>query len=456
MLKLISATRTSVALSSIVGFIVGCTSGPVTTQINTKKNPVVSQPIQFQSPTQSIDNFLSSANQNLKDPRALKIKNNSLKVLLEQQIKVAQELNETGRLVLHPGHSYEFDLESFCVNAGIERPVKGDGLFLGNVEGSAKSWLPIVLRDYRAKGISQSDAQILVWSLLSKTRFDQLSAKNQDLMLKLFPDAPVRFGNSFVESHVASVIQAQVPSEIIAATEQLKKYKEILQDTSLKYSETEQVLSPLSSKTEASSVGWLKHEDGYYVHLQADGYQQVHVKIYVPEDIKANTHFEPTKHVALPGQGQRLSLSPNVIDHYKDKANQFIKNKGGVSAKETLFILKNPLDSFRIYEASQKAIQTTWSHLKSFNNYEDDNTDAFRHFIWSGLVAHEIGFEKAQEYLNAHEDFPNNNPEAKSMDLFNNAKGIEYSNNYNGGSFEKDLIQSGLDKVRDHELRWLK
>jgi len=173
MLKLISATRTSVALSSIVGFIVGCTSGPVTTQINTKKNPVVSQPIQFQSPTQSIDNFLSSANQNLKDPRALKIKNNSLKVLLEQQIKVDQELNETGRLVLHPGHSYEFDLESFCVNAGIERPVKGDGLFLGNVEGSAKSWLPIVLRDYRAKGISQSDAQILVWSLLSKTRFDQ-------------------------------------------------------------------------------------------------------------------------------------------------------------------------------------------------------------------------------------------------------------------------------------------
>ena len=69
---------------------------------------------------------------------------------------------------------------------------------------------------------------------------------------------------------------------------------------------------------------------------------------------------------------------------------------------------------------------------------------------------HEIGFEKAQEYLNAHEDFPNNNPEAKSMDLFNNAKGIEYSNNYNGGSFEKDFIQSGLDKVRDHELRWLK
>ena len=218
----------------------------------------------------------------------------------------------------------------------------------------------------------------------------------------------------------------------------------------------ERILSPPPSRAQALDVGWLKHEDGYYIHLKADGYQQVQVQIYAPEGIKTNTYFEPTKHVALPGEGQRLALSSNVIDRYKDKANQFIKNKTKVSAKEALFILKHPIDALKINEAAQKAIETTWRHLKSSHNCEDDNTDAYRHFLWSGFVTHEIGAEKAKEYLDAHEDYPENNPEAKSMDLFNNRQGIEFSNKYHGDNFEKDLVQAGLNKIRDRELRWIK
>lgn len=460
MVKLVSAIRTIIGLFYFVGIcisIIGCVSGPVTTQVNTTKNPVASQPPQFQSPVKSIDGFLDSSNEKtLRDKLVQQIRTRSLKTLLGQQTAVTQELNGTGKLLLQPGYSYEFDLESFCVNAGIERPVKGDGLFLGDMEGAAKSWLPIMLRDYKAKGISQADAQILVWSLLSMTRFDQLSTKNQGGLLKIFPDALVRFGNSFAESHVTSLLLSQVPAELLSAKEKLEKYQEILQDTRSKYSEIEQRLSPFSSRTEPSEVGWLKHEDGYYIHLRADGYQQVHVQIYAPEGLRANTYFEPTKQVALPGQGQRLALSPHVIDHYKDKANQFIKNKTGVTSKEALFILKHPLDALKIYQAAQQALKTTWSHLKSFHNYEDDHADAFRHFFWSGLVTQEIGAVIAQEYLDGHEDFPENNPDSKSMDQFNNGKGIEYSNKYKGNNFENDLIQAGLDKIRDRDLRWIK
>jgi len=460
MVKLVSAIRTIIGLVSVAGFcisIIGCASGPVTTQINTNKNPVVGLPPQFQSPFQSIEKFLDLNNEKmLRDKLIQQIRTKSLKTLLNQQTAVDQELNGTGKLLLQPGYSYEFDLESFCVNAGIERPVKGDGLFLGDIEGAAKSWLPIILRDYKAKGIAQSDAQILVWSLLSKTKFDQLSTKNQSELLKIFPDAPVRFGNSFVESHATSLLLSQIPSELLSAKDKFDKYQEILQNTRLKYSEMEQILSPLPARAEPSDVGWLKHEDGYYIHLQAAGYQQVHVQIYAPERLKANTYFEPTKQVALPGHGQRLALSANVIDRYQGKANQFIKNKTGVTAKEALFILKHPLDALKIYQAAQQALKTAWSHLKSSHNYEDDNTDAFRHFFWSGLMTHEIGAVKAQEYLDAHEDFPENNPEAKSMDLFNNGKGIEYSSKYHGDNFENDLIETGLAKIRDRELRWIK
>ena len=441
----------------VVGVFSGCVSGPVTTQIDITKNPVVRSPQQFQSPHQAIDSFLEASNRkSSKDRIVRQVWNNSLKTLINQQLSVASELSTTGKLRLKPGFSYELDLETFCVNAGVERPVKGDGLFVGDIQGAAKSWLPVVLRDYKTKGISQSDAQILIWSLLSRSRFDQLSIQNQSNLLKIFPDAYVRFGNSIVESQAADFFLSQVPSELLSAKEQIEKYQEILQDSKLKFSEIEQVLSPASSKVQADEVGWLKHEDGYYIHLQASGYQQVHVKIYAPEDAKEGTYFEPTKSVALPGQGQRLALSANVIDHKKSKANQFIKDKTGVSTNEALFILKHPIDAFQIYQAAQKAIETTWSHLKSSHNYEDDNTDAFRHFVWSGLMTHEIGHERAKEYLDAHEDFPENNPAAKAMDLFNNEKGIKYSINYDGEQFEDDLIQEGLRKIGNHELRWIK
>lgn len=245
MVMLVSAIRTIIGLSSITGFcisiITGCTSGPVTTQIKTNKNPVVGLPPQFQSPVQSIDKFLDSNSDKLSRDRLVQqIRTTSLKTLLGQQAAVVQELNETGKLRLQPGYSYEFDLESFCVNAGIERPVRGDGLFLGDIEGAPKSWLPVILRDYKTKGIFQSDAQILIWSLLSKTRFDQLSMKSQSELLKFFPDAPVRFGKSFVESYATSLLFSQLPSELLSAKDNFDKYQEILQNTRLKYSEIEQ------------------------------------------------------------------------------------------------------------------------------------------------------------------------------------------------------------------------
>lgn len=457
MLKLVHALRKMSSVGSIVGlFTFGCASGPVTTQIDKNKNPVVAKPLQFQSPFQAIDNLMASDASRLKDPHAQKIKNTTLKTLLSQQIEVANELKETGKLLLKPGISYEFDLEAFCVHAGVERPVKGDGLFLGDIHGAAKSWLPVILQNYKNKGLSQEDAQILIWSLLSGTHFDKLNTKNQSQLLKFFPDAPVRFGHSAIEDHAKSFLLSQVPTDILLAKEQFDKYQGILQDTRIKFSEIERTLSPVSSRSEALDVGWLKHEDGYYIHLEADGYQKVRVKIYAPEGIKTGTHFEPTQHVALPGEGQRLALSTIIIDRYKDTANQFIKNATGVPAKEALFILQHPLDAVKIYQAAQQASQATWSNFRSSSNFVDNKADAFRHFVWSGLVTHAIGAERAKEYLDAHEEYPENKPGAKSMDLYNNDQGIKYSGNYRGRNFEPDLTKAGLDRLRNGELKWIK
>ncbi|MEQ1877593.1 MAG: hypothetical protein ABL958_13190 [Bdellovibrionia bacterium] len=35
-----------------------------------------------------------------------------------------------------------------------------------------------------------------------------------------------------------------------------------------------------------------------------------------------------------------------------------------------------------------------------------DESDAFRHFVWAGLLANEFGRERAKEFLDAHETDP--------------------------------------------------
>jgi hypothetical protein len=431
----------------------GCsTPGSLKTQINTTKNIVVPAPHDFQSPAKAIELFAAVKKEKQdKDVRNFAL--NSLKALINQQKKVSEELSATNRLLLQPGHSYKFTLESFCVNAGVERPVIGDGLFLGALEGAPKGWLPKILSEYKAKKISQNATQVLIWSLLSGAKFDELSSESQKDLTKIFPDARVRFGNSVAQAKVQDFLFGQIPEEVLDAKNKANEYKDLIQDSTASFEQIEKIFSPESSRQKPIPVGWLKSQEGYFIHLMSDGYQRVKVKIYVPEDLKPGTYFEPTQGVALPGQGQRLALSNQVVEETSQYLQNDFKNTTGITASEGAFILKHPLDAWKINELAAKAIKTTQEKFEAAN-FHNDQADAFRHFVWSGAITHEMGSEKARTYLDAHEDYPANPIAEKRMDLNNNQAGIEFAKNYHRNDFEKDLVNEGLRKIRNRELVW--
>lgn len=450
-----------VSVFRLVGLIfglcfLGCTTtGPIKTQINATKNPVVSAPVNLQSPIKAITHFAAETNKK-QDQEIKNLAVGALKTLIEQQRKISTELSGSGKLLLHAGYSYEFTLESFCVNAGIDRPVIGDGLFLGDLEGAPRKWLPKVLSEYKAKNISQNETQVLVWALLSGAKYDELGAENQKNLTKIFPDARVRFGNSIVQNKVEDFLFGQIPDEAIEAKDRLDEYKSLIQDNTASFEDIEKVFSPWPSRQKPIPVGWLKTQDGYFVYLTSDGYQRVKVKIYAPDDLKRGTHFEPTKIVVLPGQGQRLALSNQVIDEVSQYSQDQFKKITNVTLAEANFIRKYPMDAYAIYQAANEAKNLTWKHFPDSRDFLNDRSDAFRHFVWSGLITHKTGEIKAKEYLDAHEAFPSNPIKDKNMDLFNNQKGIEYGRSYKGDSFEKDLVQEGHKKINYRELKWLK
>src|SRR5690606_3057589 len=102
-------------------FLASCASGPVTTEIDQNKNRVVPAPVEFQSSYEAIYRMNIA-----KKPNPLKgFAGNILKSLIDQQINITKELETNRKLLIKPGYSYEFTLESFCVHEGVEQPVRG-------------------------------------------------------------------------------------------------------------------------------------------------------------------------------------------------------------------------------------------------------------------------------------------------------------------------------------------
>lgn len=88
----------------------------------------------------------------------------------------------------------------------------------------------------------------------------------------------------------------------------------------------------------------------------------------------------------------------------------------------------------------------------------DDESDAFRHFVWACLLTKELGEELALKFLNAHEKTSKEKPEARSMDLANNRLGILKAKTmikYNKISLD-DFSNEALEELKSNNLIVLK
>ena len=119
-------------------------------------------------------------------------------------------------------------------------------------------------------------------------------------------------------------------------------------------------------------------------------------------------------------------------------------------------IAKHPADALKVYQAKQKADDLS---LKVFKQQgRNDESDAFRHFVWAALVTKELGQEKANEFLNAHEDEISQPLREKEMDTINNNFGVEYvvKQSGSGKPIELDQIEKmALEHLKSRELKVL-
>jgi len=113
---------------------------------------------------------------------------------------------------------------------------------------------------------------------------------------------------------------------------------------------------------------------------------------------------------------------------------------------ERSLIAKYPLDALRVYQAKRDATDSTKRIFGG--NFRNDESDAYRHFMWSGLIRDNVSHDRTEAFLDAHEA-DTGDPEAESqMDKANNQKGIAAaekltsSGKFNQENLEKEAIEA--------------
>jgi hypothetical protein len=153
-------------------------------------------------------------------------------------------------------------------------------------------------------------------------------------------------------------------------------------------------------------------------------------------------------------------MCPNQCDILcKDAGGKSILEKvvyyPGLTPAEKKLVEKNPEDALNAF------IQKTRAEWSSGRNFPEqglsDEADAFRHFIWAGLLTKELGSEKAKQFLSAHEANPLQRDSERDMDQFNNEKGSSTAQNLisNKKWNLENLEKSGLDSLRSKDLKVL-
>jgi len=124
----------------------------------------------------------------------------------------------------------------------------------------------------------------------------------------------------------------------------------------------------------------------------------------------------------------------------------------GLTAEERKLINARPQEAFTVFNQKEKAESAT---VRVFGrDAQNDESDAFRHFVWAGLLAKELGPDLAKQFLDAHEGAGRSNDPNRAMDLANNRAGLLAAEKLRkeGNLTESRLEKEALESIKNRTL----
>jgi len=229
---------------------------------------------------------------------------------------------EDGGFVLSKGF-YEADFKSYCLQPGTPDPRSGDAYFRAPLTGQRKEIIQAILRNSQRKPyLDQRNVQLLLWSVVSKSNFDNLSSPVQSTARELLTSKQIYELRGGTMGVVKQVVKY---SGITGANNDIARLFEIGNSSYEVYEQVAVLREPATySRPDFKRDQWYKTQDGYYVRYFPSGYKNVKIQVYVPDNaidsskIAAGHYlvFDPTSMVIVPAYSntQRLGIGAPVVD----------------------------------------------------------------------------------------------------------------------------------------------
>ena len=205
----------------------------------------------------------------------------------------AQRQDASGAFRVGPG-AYDFVAESYCLHAGTHGPGGGDGYVSAPLQGSKRDAVQRILQNAVAHPeIPQQDIQVLLWSILARTRIADMPRKTQLTAARLLTPAELVTLNGgaigLVTDRAWGESNQSLPPAVRRAFEREAQFRQMLSTVGASFVEIERFAvlggdpTPDSASRKIPEGRWSYHPGGYFIRFFPSGYSRTEVQVYVPE-----------------------------------------------------------------------------------------------------------------------------------------------------------------------------
>jgi hypothetical protein len=224
-----------------------------------------------------------------------------------------------GGFVLQPGY-YSMQTQSYCLHAGTHGPGGGDGYLYAPPKGPAEDAVMSVVRNsVNRPEIDQHEVQQLLWAIVSRAKFEDLSAELKTTASQLLTPRQLaslnRSALDVLSGNALTDALGGVPEPLRQIAQAEAQLRQMLTTPGASFAEMERVAvlsgnAPFGPGSQQIPSGrWSMHPDGYYVRFIPSGYSSTRVEIWVPQGSPAaGREYDPATHIAVPGNTARQRL----------------------------------------------------------------------------------------------------------------------------------------------------
>ena len=358
-----------------------------------------------------------------------KLKTNEGREKLTQNILAFLELRQglsQDQIIVPPETTIRILVSSFCASHNKAAPDE-DEVYQW-IKGSPKVTLLRPVIDYFNKSKKEKDTiQELIWNLSNNVRYEDYPLKLRRIINDISPSAKM-----ILPSNAKDKIKNFVLDNIFPY--QVKDTLQILNGKYHSFGDFKSFIDNIQSKENMPSSNTFSKIPGtnLITTIKSNNYTSQVMTIYNPtkkyETISISDYYlKPMRNdvqpIVLTSVMPDLEELSDILDGLVWTAIGYMGSLyPTLTDAEKKLIKKYPKEAWIVWSLARIAEKE--EDIRFPQSKKNGSGDAFRHFVWAGLLARDIHEDLAREFLTAHENDPRLPIIEINMDKFNNESGI--------------------------------